>query len=313
MITDAIFAELATLARSAKGADRNLLDAIRASRDVAGGAAIVGLSAKGAYTALARMRARRAKTAAVTDGQSSLTLICPDVHVPYHDRRAVALFRQVVAELRPTRLVFIGDMVDMYPISSYARDPKRKAKLNDELDATNELLDTFDKLQIDETIFCEGNHETRLTRFVAAHCPELHTYIPTVPHMLRIAERGWTWVPYGTHCERGNMLYSHEFGRCGKYAGHQGLTDVGGNITFGHSHRLSVSYGGTVAGVTHVALNVGWLGDLREIDYRHKTLAIREWQQGFGAVSESANGLIFAQAVPIVDYTCCVNGRVFHG
>lgn len=234
-------------------------------------------------------------------------IVCPDTHRPFHDRDAHALFEKVCREMRPDMGVIIGDYLDCYSISFHPKSPERRANLKAEIDDGLEGLDSLQATGIRRWMFCEGNHEFRLERYLEQKAPELYGLLG-IRELLRIDERGWDWVPYKKWKRVGKIAFSHEVGHAGKTAGQRSLDEFGGNIVFGHSHRGSVTYGGTVDGEKHVALNVGWLGDLESIDYTHQSKT-RGWQHGFGWVDLDTEGNGYCQFIPIVDGRCCVRGE----
>lgn len=242
--------------------------------------------------------------------KTKTVLVLPDTHVPYHDKRAWSLFLQVAKSLRPDHLVLLGDFCDFYSVSQYPKDASRKCSLEWELEQTNLELDKLTGLSPDIR-YCEGNHENRLARYLSGNAPQLAGVL-NVKSALRIRERGWLWVPYKDSTRIGKFNFLHDCGRSGVAAIRQTLADYGGNVVFGHTHRLGIEYSGSIKGDAHVALNAGWLGDWRAIDYHHRDRVRRESRLGFGVVTMSGD-LGFAQAVPIVNYTCVVNGKVFNG
>jgi predicted phosphodiesterase len=239
-------------------------------------------------------------------------LVVSDAHHPYVDKRAWQLLLKVARATKPDVLVTIGDFLDLYAVSSFAKDPTRKNMLQEEIEAGNLALDELDALRWKRKVFLMGNHEVRYESYLKKHAPELFT-VTNIPRLLSLKERGYECVRYMDYIRIGEISFTHDVGRSGKYAAHQTLSDFGDNIVFGHSHRLSVVYGGTAAGKPHVSLNVGWLGDSKEIDYTHKAKVNRDWQLGFGVVYLAPNGVAHAQAVPIVNYTCVVEGRLYRG
>lgn len=234
-------------------------------------------------------------------------LVCPDTHVPYHDIRHWELFLRVLEREKPTHLVFIGDFADFYSISRHSKDPRRIDRLEMEVDIVNSELD---KVRAEEVIFIEGNHEDRLRRYLQDKAPELFG-LTSPRRLFRIDERGWRYFDYRSVYRLGRVYFTHDVGRSGKYAIQQSLTDFGGNLVFGHTHRGGVHYAGEIKGKTHFCLNVGWLGDVTKIDYMHQALARREWQDGFGIVDIDEIGNAYAQFIPIIKGRCLVNGRLY--
>lgn len=239
-------------------------------------------------------------------------MVCPDAHHPYVDELAWRTFLAAARKVKPDVMVVIGDFADCYAVSSHAKDPGRKSRLKDELEAVNKALDQISRLEIPRVEFCEGNHETRITRFVASEASALYGMLD-VKDLLRITERGWGWTAYNDFLRIGKVAFTHDVGRCGVNTARQSLQDFGGNIVIGHSHRASLAFQGTTAGEQHFGLNVGWLGDVDSIDYHHKARARRDWQHAFGLIDQTADGLSWATLVPILEGRCVVYGEQVSG
>lgn len=246
-----------------------------------------------------------------TSDNPGTTLVVPDMHVPYHDVTVWRTILQTVATLRPANVVIIGDFADCYSISFHPKTPTRRLDFESELAAVNTELGALCDLHVQRVIYCEGNHENRLQRYLTAQAPALYSMLP-IERLLRVEERGWEWVPYQRWIKIGKIAYSHEVGAAGKMAAQQTLTAFGGNIVFGHSHRGGLAYSGTVEGDRHVALNVGWGGDVEAVDYMHRAKT-REWQHGFGWVEQDGDGNGWCSFVPVIAGRCIVRGQVIQG
>lgn len=239
-------------------------------------------------------------------------VVCPDVHVPYHDPLAWKTFLAAVKHKKPDVLVIIGDFADFYAVSFYSKKPDRARFLKAEIDSVNDELDAVQKLRVPRVVFLSGNHEARLERYLNEKAPELYGLID-VPTLFRFKERGWEYVPYGQAISIGKMDFSHDVGRCGKNAARASLEDYGDNITIGHTHQLGTAYVGTVRGSKRVCLNVGWLGGFKHVDYKHKNMALRSYQHGFGLIHQDSTGFSSCHAIPIHEGRCEVDGVWING
>ena len=231
-------------------------------------------------------------------------ILFPDVHVPYHDTKAFELACKVVKKVKPDVLVILGDFADFYAVSSHDKDPNRRADLAWEVGEVNACLDIIEKLPAKKIVFCEGNHEQRLSRYLGKKAPELFNTV-RVDRLFRIQERGWKWVPYRTHYKIGKLFVTHDYGRHGKYCAQQTLDAYQHNIAFGHSHRAAIYYSGNVAGEKHVSASLGWLGDPKQVDYVHQG-QLREWTQGIGHAWVEANGNVHLNFLPFLNGRCIV-------
>lgn len=237
------------------------------------------------------------------------TIVVGDTHNPYRDKVAVRLLKKTITELQPRRLVFIGDWYDLYTCSMHDKNgPPRELNLRQELDDGAELMHDLVRAGqpgLKELLVCEGNHEWRLTRFLAQRAPELISTHPTVREWLGVPEK--CWLPYMQHATNGEVSYTHDLGFSGKHAMGQTLDALGGNVVFGHTHRGGTHYEGDVKGKHRFAMNVGWLGDPNSIDYMHRAKT-RFWQSGIGLVTQDNKGRAWAQFCPIVDGRVVVKG-----
>lgn len=233
-------------------------------------------------------------------------LTIPDTHVPYHCPKTWATILRAIKRKKPELVVIIGDFADFYAVSSFPKDPARKANLVYEVACVNRELCKVQDLMDSKVIFVAGNHEARLQSYVTQKAPELFGLV-NIPKLFKLKERGWDYVPYRSHTHVGKLAFSHDVGYSGKSAAQQSLAAFQGNLVFGHTHRGEVVYGGTVKGEHRVCMNVGWAGDLDQIDYMHKS-ATKDWQHGFGWADMDVKGNAWLSFVPILGGTCCVAG-----
>lgn len=240
-------------------------------------------------------------------------LIVPDCHIPYHDVRAFNLMLTVGKALRPKRLVVIGDFLDFYAVSSHSKDPNRARNLEAEVAAGNRELDRLDALGAREKIYISGNHEDRLQRYLQDKAPELFNMVRT-PSLLRLKQRGWSYVRYRDHTKMGKLHLTHDVGVAGRTAVYRCLDTYQHSNVTGHTHRLGYIVEGNAVGEHKVAAQFGWLGDVHQVDYLHKARAMKDWALGFGVgYLDRASGIVYLTPVPIVKYTCVVNGTLYRG
>lgn len=249
--------------------------------------------------------------------QLGAVLFVPDCHHPFADEDAWNVLLRSAHILRPRTVVVLGDFMDNYSCSAHSRDPERKIMLDDEAYFARQRLIELEKAcgpQLECKVFIEGNHEDRLRRYIWDHAPDLSGCVD-IETLLGTTERGWQHIPYGDGVWIGKVYCTHDLGKASKYAVHHALNDAGCNVVIGHVHRMCTVYGGTAHGATNVAACFGWLGrDDVAHDYKHRLIAQRDYQLGFGiGYVEADTGNVHLQAVPIVEGRCVVNGEVVGG
>ena len=238
-------------------------------------------------------------------------LIFSDAHRPYHDERAWQLMLQVGRWLKPTHLVVNGDLADFYAVSSHSKDPRRVKSLDAELADVNKGLDELDALGATFKHLISGNHEDRLARYLQDRAPELFTMFE-LPKLFNLKGRGWLYTPYKDHTKVGKLHLTHDVGAAGRYASFKALDTYQHSISTGHTHRLCYVVEGNAVGEFKLSCSFGWLGDASKVDYMHRVSVLKNWTLGFGVgYIHRETGVAYLTPVPIIDYTCVVNGTYF--
>ena len=230
-------------------------------------------------------------------------VVIPDLHAPYHDEESVQTAINFVKYQKPDHVVFIGDVVDLYSVSSFDKNPKRANKLQDEYDCANEILTEFRKAAPKAKMtYIEGNHEVRMKRYLWRH-PELHGLrCLRLPQLLGLKELD---IAYKQELFwRNTFLFTHGK-RFGMYASRWELADNGVSGMSGHNHRLSVFSKTDKTGVK------AWyhIGHLTDVEAAGEYRKDPDWQQGLGVVYfHNRKNRFFAEAIPVVD-----NKFIYHG
>lgn len=237
-------------------------------------------------------------------------LFLPDTHSPYHDKQAYDLVEKVVAGIKTSKVVILGDFPDFYAVSQHSKDPKRKDKFEDEVKITNQLLRRVESWGFEEKVYIKGNHENRLERYIEDKAPEMDGIV-SVDGLLELSKHGWRVTEYKDHTQVGKVYVTHDLGKSGPTAVKDAMTSYQDNIVLGHLHRIIYLVEGNAKGIPHVAACFGWLGDIKKVDYMFRIKANRDWALGFGIGYLRKNGFVYLQPIPIVEYSCVVEGKLF--
>ena len=235
-----------------------------------------------------------------------------DLHVPFHDKAALRLVMEVIADFKPSILVSNGDFLDCLAVSRHSKDPRRVIGLQKEVEKANQILDQLDALcPKARRIFLEGNHEQRLERYLQEKAPELYGLV-SVAELLNLKGRGWEHVGYKDDIRIGKVFVTHDVGAAGRYNAFKCLDTYQASIVTGHTHRLAYVVEGDAAGGRKVSAQFGWLGDVNQIDWMHRVKARREWTTGFGyGYLSPSSGYVYLVPVPIVKGTVVVEGKLY--
>lgn len=235
-------------------------------------------------------------------------LLLPDAHTPFHDRRALEglIIGQVLPAFKWDTICILGDWWDNYSISSHSKTPTRETSWMKESRVGKELLHTIGRTPCRRRILIKGNHERWLEKILADKVPSLYeAFLSKSTH-----PAGWEVIPYMNSTMVGKLHVTHDVGHSGLTSAQQSLTACGDNIVIGHNHNMTYVVRGNAQGESHVGASFGWLGDYRKIDYRHRMRARRDWVLGFGVGYLRENGVIHLQPVPIIKYSCVVEGKL---
>ena len=174
-------------------------------------------------------------------------LVLPDLHIPYHCPKFLKLATKLIKELNPDGIIQLGDALDAFQISTYSKDPSRRNLLVDDIEDWKQVLNEWARhLKSGATIhLLEGNHEYRLSRYIASQCRDLHGLVPDWKSLLAIDLRNkagrhkWHWHRYTKwdSCRIGDCVVMHGF-YFNQHVAATCLAKYRTNVIFGHTHRL---------------------------------------------------------------------------
>jgi predicted phosphodiesterase len=237
-------------------------------------------------------------------------LFIPDCHVPYHDVNAFNLMLKAGKAFKPDHTIILGDFADFYGVSSHSKDPNRALKLKEEIEATKTALDQVKALGAKNNVFVSGNHEDRLERYLRDKAPELFNFI-SIPKILELSEKGFKYTPYKQAYKIGKLNVTHDAGTAGRYAHYKSLDTFQHNVVIGHTHRIGYAVEGDAQGNRHLTAQLGWLGDVSEIDYMHQVKARKDWSLGFGiGYLDPKTGVVYLIPTPIINGTVLIEGEL---
>lgn len=240
---------------------------------------------------------------AVRYGGKRRVLVLHDVHIPFHDPRALnAALGWGMKRLRADTVLLNGDTADFYALSHWERRPSRrdfKAEVDDLKAFLEALRDRFPRATI---IWKDGNHEERLFRYLEAKAPELWA-LPelSVPRLLEFERLRIDYVSEMRPIYLGDLpaLHGHEyrFAISNPVNPARGLFLRAKGFAFcGHFHQKSEHQGTTLNGKVLRCWSAGCLCDLHPT-YR----PLNEWSHGVMGVELDESGAFDVQNRTIVE------------
>lgn len=237
-------------------------------------------------------------------------ILCPDIHVPYHCPKFVKLITKLIRELSPDGLVQLGDAIDCFQISTYSKDPARRNLLKDDIEDYKLILNEWARnLKTNASIhLLEGNHEYRLSRYIANQARDIHGLVPDWKTLLGIDLRNkassqrWHWHPYTKwkSCAIGDVIIHHGF----YYNQHVAMTMLAKykcSMICGHTHRLQYVTDGV-----HYAATIGHGSDEKETAHSPTPTG---WQQTIGLLHVSCSGKTTLEIILVKDGKAVVRGK----
>lgn len=256
-----------------------------------------------------QLQAQRRQKEARLDGNMRGAVV-NDIHAPFHDPDAVALATKLLRHYDPDVLIYNGDALDFYGLSTYDKNPARVWRLQDEIDACH--VDVFAPFggatRRARKIFLPGNHELRLRKYLWRH-PELFGLkVLELPALLELDRFG---IEYAELCVLvGDVLEISHGTRVSKWSGmtakaEQELRRYGISTITGHVHRAG-RFQTNTGGIDRIGQEAPCLCSL-EPEYMHKP----DWVQGVTFFDVRSGALRIDAVQFTADYTAIYNGKVF--
>jgi len=175
-------------------------------------------------------------------------LIIPDIHCPFHDLKYTAAITRLLKHLKTSGnlagLVQLGDFVDFWQVSSYPKDPGRRETILEDLECYLDVAHQWAAVLPQGAVYhqLEGNHEHRLSKFIASHAAPIHQLVTSIPAFLA---RNWKakarlkWHDYKNwkSCKLGDCYLMHGF-YYNQHVAASHLLKYKRSTIFGHTHRL---------------------------------------------------------------------------
>lgn len=141
-------------------------------------------------------------------------LVISDIHLPYHDKRAIELAVNEGRQRGIAGIILNGDILDFYQISRFSRDPSRP-RVKAEIEKGQQLLEWLrSQFRRARIVFKEGNHDERMKTYLADRAPELFDLDDMqLPNLLRAANYGVEWVGDRRTIQLGKLpiIHGHEY------------------------------------------------------------------------------------------------------
>lgn len=189
-----------------------------------------------------------------------LAVIANDFQVPFHDERALSLFKLFLRRERPDWLILNGDFQDFWEISRFDQTPRTGKEFRQEIQIGKGILRSFRRSLPEARItWIEGNHEFRLRRYLMQNARELYG-LPglSVPDIFDLKRLRIEYIPCHELASKftdnfirvGNLYVGHwdKVSKNAAYAAKLLVEEKGVSLVQGHTHRFGAHARTTVDG-----------------------------------------------------------------
>lgn len=168
----------------------------------------------------------------LTNKGKETVLAIPDMHTPFEHPDTIPFLKWLREKYRPTKVVCLGDEIDMHAVSDHDKDP-------DGFSAGHELERAIEHLQpvyrlFPDVLVCTSNHTARPYRqafkfgLPKAFLKSYHEFLG--------APRGWVWAD--SH-EVDGVIYEHGEGFSGQQAAINAAKANAQSTVIGHVHSFA--------------------------------------------------------------------------
>jgi predicted phosphodiesterase len=171
-----------------------------------------------------------------------------DFHAPYEHKPSCDLFYQVIEDLQPSKVVLIGDVINLDEFSKYDKIPGIPTWLEDVKAASDILGNIRASAPNTDLVWIKGNHEDRLKKHLIRHDSILYDALNMEKLFILAGVSGdalkqWRYQDESeVFDEELGLVYAH-----GHYVRkHSGMTAFAHvealllSVIVGHSHRLGL-------------------------------------------------------------------------
>ncbi len=244
-------------------------------------------------------------------------MVIPDTHGSIADEAAIAAMLGDLEVIKPVEVVMLGDHLEcggfLAQHHTLGYVAQTEYSFEDDVSATNQLLDAIqDKTGGASIDYIEGNHERRLEAWI---CSEVMKHSKdgrylrdmfSTDSVLSLVSRGIRWIRQGVFYDglsipatiRKGFCYFTHGSSTSKHAASVMVNQFGGNVVFGHTHRVDAHITRNVKDGLIGAWNPGCLCRLSPL-WQHTNPTT--WSHGYGLQLVNEDGSFLHINVPIID------------
>lgn len=218
-------------------------------------------------------------------------LIMSDIHIPFHDKKALEIALNHAAKYPLDIIMLLGDIADCFELSSFDREPDL-IRFKDEVAMIIEFLRELKRLFPKTKIYYKfGNHEKRFDAYMQKKAPELFGLEGLrLDTIFKLAEIGINYIPEDKIVDLNGLilLHGHEYKNAITSPANPARTlflRTKAISLCGHYHQESDHSEPTVNGEVIATWSIGCLCQLHP-----KYMPLNKWTQGFALYFQEPDG-----------------------
>lgn len=222
--------------------------------------------------------------------------IVPDMQIPHHDKRYVKNMMDVIVDLQPTGVIFIGDNVDCTAPSVWSKGTSEEfaGTLQEEFDQWHSVVSYLRK-GYDGWIGAHmGNHEKRIESYLKNKAPAFSSLRSLqLDNLMSLSELEVDRLADNFDVAPGWVTHHGDYASLSDIAGRSASnysSKIGKSVIMGHTHRAGIiaeSSGYNGRWKWRYGVEVGHAMDPRKAGY---TNGIANWQKAFAVLENWDNG-----------------------
>jgi predicted phosphodiesterase len=265
-------------------------------------------------------------------------VVVPDMQVGYrrdmqtgkmdalHDVNAINLVDSIIRDIKPDKIVLLGDMLDLPDWSThYIIKPEFTYTTQASIDYLASWIYNI-RPYCKEMVYIEGNHEKRMIDSIIKNTIQAYGIRPanepdvpplmSIPYILGLHKMGVDYIgdyPKGEYYINNNLacVHGHKVGSKSGQTVTKLLENARVSIITGHTHRLEMAHKTIWTRGEPKFYQAATLGTLARIDGIVPSGSARHnWQQGFGVV-EYDDEVFNLEPVGIYSGRCIYRGKLY--
>ncbi len=240
-------------------------------------------------------------------------VVINDIHIPFHDKKAIELLFKFLKEFKPEKVVINGDLLDCQTVGRFVNDPFHEVSLIDEIRMGREFLKELRQIVGKKTTidWIFGNHEHRFLNFIINNARALRGLdMMTLQEQMRCDLYKVNVIYSGlkeSYMQYGDLYIGH-YNKVAQHGGYTVKTLIdkyGVSVIQGHTHRFGTTIRTFLDGRTIGGWENGCLCDLNPA-YVMKP----NWCHGFSVVyRKKGDGRFHVEQIPMINYKFFYGGK----